>query len=555
MEYNIQKYNFFQNGKDYVVSTGLVGDKIRITCQENLSLDGPFYCNEFSLYDLRAANQFFRLTQSPNEALSEINKGIERQKSALKPGINDTMHFIGYLVIGTDNDIYNLILKRDFDPNRYGIFTPPRTNAADLVLTTNYHVNGERLVMAEKCAGDLQREQTFIEEELNRTIPEINRLKKITIDIEEENALIKERLKILQKQLEQRKYNVIRLKEENLNLKRENLNLNNNIKNKENSIRNKQAIQTNVKVQERPNINPGTSAVTSKFEQPALRTYLSRTGAKPTTEEYTQNVTYTTTVPVPQTQIITNANAIDNIQTQYLTPAYQEKQIIQPIVIQPQPIIYKVEQPIVNVNPQKQLRTSNYSVNSFNSYKTPTYRAYLSTNSKNVDYKNKLGDPNYYKSISRNQNANKDIPYSSGMANINNNKDMPYSSSGTANKNKDIPYTSSGTANKNYNNDVPYSSGMGQTKLNLLSEKIKYKPNSNNNSNNVGYNSQMAKTQGSNANYSKPVGSRMPQANLGNYDGKLYGSNKNNSTKKDIGNSETKDSLIIGFSSYEPEKK
>ena len=502
---------------------------------------------------MRAANQFFRLTQSPIEALSEINKGIERQKSALKPGLNDTMHFIGYLVIGTDNDIYNLILKRDFDPNRYGIFTPPRSNAADLVLTTNYHVNGERLVMAEKRAGDLQREQTFIEEELNRTIPEINRLKKITIDIEEENALIKERLKILQKQLEQRKYNVIRLKEENLNLKRENLNLNNNIKNKENSIRNKQAIQTNVKVQERPNISPGTSAVTSKFEQTALRTYLSRTGAKPTTEEYTQNVTYTTTVPVsvPQTQIVTNTNFIDNIETQYLPPVYQEKQIIQPIVIQPQPIIYKVEQPIVSVSPQKQLRTSNYSVNSFNSYKTPTYRAYLSTSSKDVVYKNKLDNPNYYKSLSRNQNVNKDIPYSSGMANINNNnKDMPYSSSGTAN-NKDLPYTSSGMANKNNNNNIPYSSAMGQTKLIPLSEKIKYKPNSHN----VGYNSQMAKTQGSNVNYSKPVGSRMPQANLGNYDGKLYESNKNNNTKKDIGNSETKDSLIIGFSSYEPEKK
>ena len=32
----------------------------------------------------------------------------------------------------------------------------------------------------------------------------------------------------------------------------------------------------NVKVQERPNINPGVSAVTSKFEQSALRTFLSR---------------------------------------------------------------------------------------------------------------------------------------------------------------------------------------------------------------------------------------------------------------------------------------
>ena len=53
MEYNIKKYQFHQNEKDYVVSTGLIYDRIRITCQENLIFDGPFYSNEFSLYDLR----------------------------------------------------------------------------------------------------------------------------------------------------------------------------------------------------------------------------------------------------------------------------------------------------------------------------------------------------------------------------------------------------------------------------------------------------------------------------------------------------------------------
>ena len=129
------------------------------------------------------------------------------------------MIFMGYLIIGTDNDIYNLVLRRDFEPNRYGIFTPPTTNASDLVLATNYKVDGERLKSAEANEGDLQREQTVIEEELSNAIPEINKMKKISIDIEEENALIKERIKILQKQLEQRKYNVIRLKQENATLK------------------------------------------------------------------------------------------------------------------------------------------------------------------------------------------------------------------------------------------------------------------------------------------------------------------------------------------------
>ena len=32
MEYITQKYQFNQDGKDYVISTGIIGDRIRITC-------------------------------------------------------------------------------------------------------------------------------------------------------------------------------------------------------------------------------------------------------------------------------------------------------------------------------------------------------------------------------------------------------------------------------------------------------------------------------------------------------------------------------------------
>ena len=94
MEYSTQKYQFNQDGKYYVISTGIIGDRIRITCQENLAWDRPFYSNEFSLDDLRDANQFFTLCHSSQDALLEINKGKERQKSGLQKGNNDTMIFI-----------------------------------------------------------------------------------------------------------------------------------------------------------------------------------------------------------------------------------------------------------------------------------------------------------------------------------------------------------------------------------------------------------------------------------------------------------------------------
>ena len=352
MEYNIKKYQFNQNGKDYVVSTGLVYDRIRITCQENLALDGPFYSNEFSLYELQQINQFFKLTTTPEEALKEINKGIERQKAGLKLGSNNIMHFLGYLVIGTDNDVFVLDLKRNFEQNKYGIFTPPSTGAADLVLSTNYKVDGERLIYSEINAGNLQKEQTMIEEELERIIPQINKLKRMSIDIEEENALIKERIKILQKKLQEKKYSVFRLKEENLNLKRENQNLTNSINEQENAIRNKQIIQTKIQIQQRPIVNPQGQAIVSKFEQTPLRTFLPRTGPKPNIDNYNssqiynydytepiQNNYYTPTYTTEVTPYITTNTTYENIsyQTQVLPTIYQP----------PQPAIINVQQPII----------------------------------------------------------------------------------------------------------------------------------------------------------------------------------------------------------------
>ena len=401
MEYNIKKYQFHQNEKDYVVSTGLIYDRIRITCQENLIFDGPFYSNEFSLYDLRNIHQFFSLTQTIEEALKEINKGIERQKTGLKLGSNDIMHFFGNLILGTDNDIYVLNLKRNFEPNKYGIFTPPSAYAADLILTTNYKVDGERLNIAEINAGNLQREQTIIEEELDKVIPHINKLKRISMDIEEENALIKERIRILQKNLEQKKYTVFRLKEENSNLKRENQGLNNMINNQQNAIRNKQAIQTQMNIKQRPNVKPQINSVVSKFEQLPLRTFFPRTLAKPNIEEYNNNYQdYNNYIYSPE--ITTELNTYtynDNIsnqiqkQIQVYPSVYQNPQPQNIIIPQTQNIILSEKQPVINyTNYTPPLRLSKITNNV--SYNKTTYKAYLKTPSKDIIYKNKLNNPN-----------------------------------------------------------------------------------------------------------------------------------------------------------------
>ena len=489
MEYNIKKYQFHQNGKDYVVSTGLVYDRIRITCQENLALDGPFYSNEFSLYDLQNTHQLFKLTQTPEEALKEINKGIERQKAGLKLGANDIMHFLGYLVIGTDNDVFILNLKRSFETDKYGIFTPPSTGAADLILSTDYKIDGQRLNIGEINAGNLQREQTMIEEELDRVIPQLNKFKRISMDIQEENALIKERLRILQKKLEEKKYNVFRLKEENANLKRENQNLINSITEQENAITNKQAIQTQIQIKQRPNINQQLSAVVSKFEQPALRTFFPRTGAKPNIEGYNSNQDYnyinqifnppiTTEInPYPYTTQNTYENITYEtpIQTQTLPTIYQ---VPQP---QPQPVIYNVQQPYINPSPSSTLRLSNKTNSSYNN---KVYRVYLKSPSQ------------YNQSKLLNPNLNK-------------------------------------------KNEINISTN-NNTNLTTLTDKIKnYGDKSNNEQLNI--NSKLEGNINENNEYVKPSGSRMPIAQSGN-----------NSMSPSYNKNKKKSNPEIGYSSYKP---
>ena len=558
MEYNTQKYQFNQEGHDFVVSTGLVGNSIRITCQENFSLDGPFYSNEFSLNDLRSINQFFMLPQSPEEALEEINKVIERQKAGLSKGNNDTMLFIGYLIIGTDNDAFTLPLRRDYEPNKYGIFTPPKSNAADLVLQSNYQVDGERLKNCEKNCGDLQRDQTFLEEELNRVIPQINKLRKLSLDIKEENALIKERLKILQVQLEEKKRNVFKLKEENENLRRENQELLNFIKNQENIIREKQALQKNIKIKSRPNINKGKTAVTSKFEQSALRTFLPRAVVKPITEDYIQNNNHNITNPnnFPVQQYVITSNQKE------LQPRYLPTVITEEKVMPPHTIIIQEEHPDVtystkpNVGDDMQFSAQQYITPNTNL----TYNninASPSSNKKNIIFKGKINDKSYSShyvtakdfGYTNTNERIQDSPYTStGIRNI------PYSSSGT--REQDSPYTSSGAKNIAYSSsgakNIPYSSSgtrdkgspytsSGAKNITYSSSGTRNNPYSSSGTKNIGYSSSGKR------NEDVPYTSQMGKG-INNKD-KGYSSSKINQKDGAYGSQISLNSDIGGYSS------
>jgi hypothetical protein len=75
-----QRYQVIQDDKDYILSTKLIGNKMRIECQDNNFPSSPTYSRDYSLNDLTSFSEIFSFTPSIVEAQNELNNSIERQE-------------------------------------------------------------------------------------------------------------------------------------------------------------------------------------------------------------------------------------------------------------------------------------------------------------------------------------------------------------------------------------------------------------------------------------------------------------------------------------------
>ena len=108
-EYNQQTYELKQDDREFFLTTGLVNDKIRITCREHIEVSGPYYMAEYTLPVLSSIHKYFMLFESIESAQIEINKAIERQKCGVVDQGN-TLKIIIYLMVGTDRSNLTLII-------------------------------------------------------------------------------------------------------------------------------------------------------------------------------------------------------------------------------------------------------------------------------------------------------------------------------------------------------------------------------------------------------------------------------------------------------------
>jgi len=75
-----ERYQITQDGKEYILSTNIINDKIIIECQDNNYQSQPIYSRDYSLKDLTSFSEIFKLTSTIKEVQDELNKAIENQQ-------------------------------------------------------------------------------------------------------------------------------------------------------------------------------------------------------------------------------------------------------------------------------------------------------------------------------------------------------------------------------------------------------------------------------------------------------------------------------------------
>ena len=234
--------------------------------------------------------------KSIQEAQKELIKAIEKQKVGIEFN-NNVFKIIFYMVIGTDKIVVKLPLAR-----RDNIFKrikkpeeqEPFSGTVQLKNRGNYPEDEQRISVLEKNNESLKISQQNLMIEIKKLLEISDKLKKEASLLYEENAKLNVRLEQIQKENYERNIEVTALKDEEQALNDENIKLKNyNFdlekvlgKKKEFLRKNFQESQQKKYQKDDADFGNGPKAISSRYDEAQIKTYIPRVTAKPTSDAY-----------------------------------------------------------------------------------------------------------------------------------------------------------------------------------------------------------------------------------------------------------------------------
>ena len=325
-EVNIRFFKLNQDGKEYILSISIYEDCIRLTCQENKGISGNYYETNYTLNELCEINRFFFIMNSLYEAQNELIKAIEKQKIGIELGQN-SLNLIFYLIIGTDNILLKLPLaKRDKSYKRVRIpeDQEPFTGDVHLKNKGNYPEDERRIITLEKYNDQLKQSQSALIDGVQNLMDVTEKLKKETSILYEENSKLNTRLKAIQKENFERNLEVDNLKKEEQILNEESIKLKNYNNELEKLLAQKKENLRKTFIESQQNkfrkgeidYGNGPKAISSRFDNAQIKTFIPRLTAKPKVDAYEESISQMRKSPFYYTDKRRSNFPISNVPTE-----------------------------------------------------------------------------------------------------------------------------------------------------------------------------------------------------------------------------------------------
>jgi hypothetical protein len=80
METANNTYRLEQGDKEYILSASIVGNLLRMTCQNSSNENNKKFTRDFTVAQLNKIDKLFTIIKSPEQALDYIDKALSQQK-------------------------------------------------------------------------------------------------------------------------------------------------------------------------------------------------------------------------------------------------------------------------------------------------------------------------------------------------------------------------------------------------------------------------------------------------------------------------------------------
>lgn len=217
-------YQVNQDNKEYILTTQLINDTLRIECQDNNKPEQPVFAQLFTLNNFKDIDYYFQSFNFINQVQDEFNKTIEQQTVSIFSDNENSIN-ISFL-LKNDINTANITLQL---PREYAE-QPQVQQPKKKEEPHNYEFQGrcscpldnERIDKLEADSGKLQSDHEFLRNEINQILEKINGLKTRINILKEDNLKLNQKTMALREENNSRRVEANRLRENNEAIKRQN---------------------------------------------------------------------------------------------------------------------------------------------------------------------------------------------------------------------------------------------------------------------------------------------------------------------------------------------